>query len=174
MLYIGIISTIILFIYDIIIFSIFDNNDDYNNKYGIIFGFKNITNIFSILIFIFDIVCYFFCNIGIWMTIYYYSPFHYIISESMSEYLVTLYDYILFKRDYKFSDIILYTIIYIINFIFFLIFNEIIILKFCGLDYNIKENIEEREIIDNILTIQNLETSFSSNNSIINDDKNIN
>jgi len=174
MLYIGISSTIILFIYDIIIFSVFNNNDDNNNKYGIIFGFKNMKNKFSIIIFIFDVVFCFFSNIGIWMTIYFYSPFHYIISESISEYLFILYDYILFKRDYKFSDIILYTIIYIINFIFFLIFNEIIILKFCGLNFNIKENIEEREKIDNILAMQNLETSYYSNNSIINDDKNIN
>jgi len=174
MLYIGITSTIILFIYDITIFSVFDNNDDNNNKYGIIFGFKNMTSIFSIFIFIFDVVCNFFSNIGIWMTLYYYSPFHYIISESISEYLFILYDYILFKRDYKFSDIMLYTIIYIINFIFSLIFNEIIILKFCGLNYNIKENIEEREQIDNILAMQNLETSYYSNNSVISDDKNIN
>ena len=175
MLYIGIISTIILFIFDIIMLSIFNNKDDNNNKYGIIFGFKNMTNLLSILAFIFDIVCYFFSNIGIWMTLYYYSPFHYIISESMSEYLFILYDFLLFKRDYKFSDIILYTIIYIINFVFFLIFNEIIILKFCGLNYNIKENIEEREIIDNILAMQNLETSYYSNNSTNSDDeKNIN
>ena len=175
MLYIGIISTIILFIFDIIMLSIFNNKDDNNNKYSIIFGFKNMTNLLSILAFVFDIVCYFFSNIGIWMTLYYYSPFHYIISESMSEYLFILYDFLLFKRDYKFSDIILYTIIYIINFVFFLIFNEIIILKFCGLNYNIKENIEEREIIDNILAMQNLETSYYSNNSTNSDDeKNIN
>ena len=174
MLSIGIISIIILFIFDIIMLSFFDNEDDNNNKYGIIFGFKNMTNLLSLFVFIFDVVCYFFSNIGIWLTIYYYSPFHYIISESMSEYLFILYDYIIFKRDYKVSDIILYTIIYIINFIFFLIFNEIVILKFCGLNYNIKENIEEREIIDNILAMQNLETNYYSNNSIDSDDKNIN
>ena len=91
----------------------------------------------------------------------------------MSEYLFILYDFIIFKRDYKFSDIILYTIIYIINFTFFLIFNEIIILKFCGLNYNIKENIEEREIIDNILALETLESSYCTNNTTINDDKDI-
>jgi hypothetical protein len=153
--------------------SFFDNKDGNNNKYGIIFGFKKMTNLHSLFSFIFDVVCHFFINIGIWMTLYYYSPFHYIISESMSEYLFILYDFILFKRDYKVYDIILYTIIYIINIIFFLIFNEIIILKFCGLNYNIKENIEEREIIDNIIAMQDLETNYQSNNSIDSDDKNI-
>ena len=173
MLSIGIVSIIILFIFDIIMFSLFDNNDDYINKYGIILGFKKMTNILSIYVFIFDVICNFFSNIGLWLTIYYYSPFHYIISESMSEYLFILYDFIIFKRDYKFSDIILYTIIYIINFTFFLIFNEIIILKFCGLNYNIKENIEEREIIDNILALETLESSYCTNNTTINDDKDI-
>ena len=173
MLSIGIVSILILFIFDIIMFSLFDNNDDYINKYGIILGFKKMTNILSIYVFIFDVICNFFSNIGLWLTIYYYSPFHYIISESMSEYLFILYDFIIFKRDYKFSDIILYTIIYIINFTFFLIFNEIIILKFCGLNYNIKENIEEREIIDNILALETLESSYCTNNTTINDDKDI-
>ena len=115
MLSIGIVSILILFIFDIIMFSLFDNNDDYINKYGIILGFKKMTNILSIYVFIFDVICNFFSNIGLWLTIYYYSPFHYIISESMSEYLFILYDFIIFKRDYKFSDIILYTIIYIIK-----------------------------------------------------------
>ena len=173
MLSIGIISTIILFIYDIIMFSIFDHNDDHNNKHGVIFGFKRMTNFTGIFFFIFDLVFYFCSNIGIWMTLYYYSPFHYIISESMSEYLYILYDFIIFGREYKISDIILYTIIYIINLIFFLIFNEIIILKFCGLNYNIKENIEERQIIDNILALQTLENSYYTNNTIISDDKDI-
>ena len=173
MLSIGIVSILILFIFDIIMFSLFDNNDNYINKYGIILGFKKMTNILSIYVFIFDVICNFFSNIGLWLTIYYYSPFHYIISESMSEYLFILYDFIIFKRDYKFSDIILYTIIYIINFTFFLIFNEIIILKFCGLNYNIKENIEEREIIDNILALETLESSYCTNNTTINDDKDI-
>jgi hypothetical protein len=152
-------------------FSIFDNNDEHINKYGIIFGFKNMTNFISIFAFIFDVIFHFFSNIGIWMTIYYYTPFHYIISESISEYLFILYDFILFGRGYKVSDIILYTIIYIINLIFFLVFNEIIILNICGLNYNVKEKIEEREIIDNILALQTLESSYYTNNSIISDDK---
>lgn len=173
MLSIGIISSIILLIYDIIMFSIFENNENYNNKYGIIFGFKNMTNSFSIPIFLFDVILQFFSNIGIWMTIYYYSPFHYIISESMSEYLFILYDFIIFKRDYKILDIILYTVIYIINFIFFLIFNEIIILKFWGLNFNIKENIEERQMIDNILALETLENSFYTINTITSEDKDI-
>jgi len=173
MLSIGIISTIILFIYDIIMFSIFDHNDDHNNKHGVIFGFKRMTSFTSIFFFIFDVIFYFCSNIGIWMTLYYYSPFHYIISESMSEYLFILYDFIIFGREYKISDIVLYTIIYIINLIFFLVFNEIIILKFCGLNYNIKENIEERQIIDNILALQTLENSYYTNNTIISDDKDI-
>ena len=173
MVLIGIISIIILFIYDVIMFLISDNNDNEINKYGIIIGFRNMTNFPSVLYFIFDVVFYFFSNIGILMTIYYYSPFHYIISESISEYLFILYDFILFGRGYKVSDIILYTIIYIINLIFFLVFNEIIILNICGLNYNVKEKIEEREINDNILALQTLENSYITNNTITSDEKDI-
>ena len=170
MVLIGIISIIILLIYDFIMLLISDNNDDKFNKYGIISGFRNMTKFPSIIYFIFDVVFYFFSNIGIWITLYYYSPFHYIISESISEYLFILYDFIIFNRGYKLIDIILYSIIYIINLLFFLVFNEIIILKFCGLNYNIKQNIEEREMIDNILALETLENSFSTTNTI-NDDK---
>ena len=129
------------------------------------------TNFPSILYFIFDVVFYFFTNIGIWMTIYYYSPFHYIISESISEYLFILYDFIIYEKGYKLIDIILYSIIYIINLLFFLVFNEIIILKFCGLNYNIKQNIEEREMIDNILALETLENSYYTTTTITTDDK---
>jgi hypothetical protein len=154
-------------------FLISDNNDNEINKYGIIIGFRNMTNFPSVLYFIFDVVFYFFSNIGILMTIYYYSPFHYIISESISEYLFILYDFIIYDREYKLIDIILYTIIYFINFIFFLVFNEIMILKFCGLDYNIKQNIQKREINDNILALQTLENSYITNNTITSDEKDI-
>ena len=171
MVLIGIISIIILFIYDFIMFLISDNNGDKFNKHGIISGFRNMTNFPSILYFIFDVVFYFFTNIGIWMTIYYYSPFHYIISESISEYLFILYDFIIYDRGYKLIDIILYSIIYIINLLFFLVFNEIIILKFCGLNYNIKQNIEEREMIDNILALETLENSYYITTTITTDDK---
>lgn len=173
MLSIGVTSTIIIVIYEIIMILILDNNDDNNNKYGIIFGFQNMTNLFSILFVIFDITLNFCCNIGIWLILYYFSPFHYIISESLAEYFFIIYDFIIIGRDYKTIDIILYTLIYIINVTFCLIFNEILILKIGGMDFNVKESIEQREMIDNILALET-NNDFYTVNTISDDDRTIN
>ena len=172
---IGIISIIILFIYDIIAFLICRN--DNTNIHGIIYGFKNNLELSFIFFFILDIIFNFLSNIGIWLTVYYFSPFHYIISESISEYLYYTYDCYINKTGYKLKDKIIYSIVYIINLIFFLIFNEIIILNFCGLSHNIKKNIEDRESMDKILTNQNEDIFLDSSNVsgfISNEDKNSN
>ena len=141
MVYIGSITSIILFIYDIISFAIIHDED--NNVNGIILGIKNNFNL-SFIFIILDILFYFITNIGIWLTIYFFTPFHFIISESISEYIYLTYDYFS-GTNYKKSDVIIYSLIYIINIFFSLVFNEIIILNFCNMNYNTKKYIERRE-----------------------------
>ena len=141
MVYIGSITSIILFIYDIISFAIV--HDDNNNVNGIILGIKRNFNL-SFIFIILDLLFYFLSNIGIWLTIYFFTPFHFIISESISEYIYYTYDYFTGTR-YEIRDIIIYSLIYIINLFFSLIFNEIIILNFCNMNYNTKKYIERRE-----------------------------
>ena len=159
---IGLISIIIFLVYDIIVFLIVGNNN--TNIHGVIMGFYNNLNLSFIYLFILDIIFNFLCNIGIWLTVYYFTPFHFIISESLAEYFYYAYDWIVLGRDYKIEDVIAYMIIYIINIIFFMVFNEIIILNFCGLSYNIRKKIEEREAIDNILAMSDEENGDSKEN----------
>ena len=174
MFYVGSICAGIFFLYDIIAFLIDGNND--SSFHGIIKGFINNFSLSFILIFLLDIILFFASNVGIWLTIYYYSPFHLIISISFAEYLYFTFDCFFNPHsNYQRNDIILYSISYTINLFFFLVFNEIIILNFCGLSYNIKTNIQKREEIDNIITYevteQSLENSYISNSDVDDKDK---
>ena len=166
MVNIGIISCIILLIYDILAYLIVGEK---NIKiHGIILGVKNNLKLSFIIIIIFDILLYFLTNIGIWLTIYYFTPFHFIISESISEYLYYFFDYMKNKgKFYEKEDIILYCFVYIINLFFSLVFNEIIILKFWKLDYNTEKYIKEREREDcNLISQTSNQTYYSRNSSL--------
>ena len=149
MLKIGIVSVIIIFIYDLIAFII--NGDKDSDISGVIYGFKNNFKLLNILFILLDIILCFFWNTGIWLTLYYLTPCHFIISESLSEYLYYTIDYILYGN-YKIRDVIIHAIIYIINFFFFLVFDEIIILKVFNLDKYTNKMIIERESNDKHLS----------------------
>ena len=166
MVKIGISTSILLLIYDIIAYLIAGEK---NKKiHGIILGLRNNLKKSLILYFIFDILLYFLTNIGIWLTVYYFTPFHFIISESISEYIYYSYDYMQNKGNfYKKKDIILYYLVYAINFFFALVFNEIIILKFCRLNYNTKKYIKEREREDiKLLSLPTIQSYYSRNTSL--------
>ena len=152
MVNIGLITSFLLLVYDIIVFIVVNN--DKKDFYGIILGFKKNSSLSRILLFVADVIFYFFANVGIWLTVYYFTPYHFIISESICEYIFYTYDY-LNKGKYEKNDVILYFIVYIINLFFIFVFNEIIILNFCKLSYNIKINIKKREKNDTILALQN-------------------
>lgn len=158
MVNIGLITSIIILIYDIITFSII--NKDKSDFYGVILGFKNNSNFSNILLYITDIILYFFSNIGIWLTVYYFTPFHFIISESLCEYIYYTYDY-LDGGKYEKADVLLYFFVYVINLFFIFVFNEIIILNFWGLSYNTTNNIKKREKKDIYLALQNPTESIS-------------
>jgi hypothetical protein len=144
-----------------------DNND---NIHGIILGFQKNGSSSFVILFLLDIIFSFSCNIGIWLSIYYFTPFHFIISELISEYIYYTYDWLFGDSDYEVGNIILYSLIYLINLFFSLIFNEIIILNFWGLEFNTKKNIEKRQRNDEILANSDFYLSFNSCSS----DKNIN
>ena len=85
MLKIGLIMSIMLIIYDIILYYYFE---DYRGKYsGIIVGFKtNLDKLDKSFIFFFISIFFeFLFNAGIWLTIYYFNPCYFIISELISE-----------------------------------------------------------------------------------------
>ena len=117
-----------------------------DNKYKI---FQNLSDI-SFGIYILDLFFSCLFEIGIWLTIYYFTPCHYIIFEVIADFLEIILNE--FDREsrsnYRAGQQISFFIIYpIIIFIVF-VFNEIIILNFCNLNYNTKIKIMEREKID--------------------------
>ena len=177
MIKIGIISVILFLIYDIIVYSIKRNeNTDIS---GIIIGIKNNFKISSIFLIIIDIILFFFWNAGIWLIIYYLTPCHFIISEALSEYLYYFIDFIKESELYKIRNIIIYGIIYILNIFFFLVYDEIIILNFWGLNKYTKIMIQEREERESVKS-ENTSGSkrelmdISSNSINDDDDKNNN
>ena len=89
-------------------------------------------------------------NLGFWLTIFYYSPCHTFISEFISEIIFNITNAIKGEEEFYSStkNIIAFSICYFIVFCFILVFNEIIILNFWGLDYNTVKRIQQREIID--------------------------
>ena len=167
MLKIGVFSIILLFIYDLIVFIIFAiKGMEDTSISGVIVGIINNINIKAIIYIIFDIILCFLWNAGVWFTLYYLTPCHFIISESISEYIYNIINYFSGIK-YESIYIIIYSIIYIINLFLFLVYDEIIILKFWDMDKYTKKMIERRESIDTNLSfgikkeLNELSTIFS-------------
>ena len=151
MFYVGIINSSLLLIFDI--FAYFFNND----ISGIIIGFKkNISNILNIFYFILTLIIEFFWVLGIELTVYYFTPCHYSILEYIAEYIYYIKNVISSDEEfYSTGNAIIITIAYLINFFCCLVFNEVVILNFWKLDYNTKQRIQERMIIENDLDANN-------------------
>ena len=88
--------------------------------------------------------------IGIWLVIYYFSPCHFIIIETLGDFINLLYIHFfeIEHEDFKKGEIISFFILYPFLIFGVLIFNEIIILNFLKLNYNTKYYILKRAEID--------------------------
>ena len=121
---------------------------------------KYINSAKTFFLFLLDIFLQFIYNLGLWITTYYFTPCHTIIAENFMEFEYYLYDYSDNKKYWISANFYLnfymFPIIHIINFICSLIFNEIIILNFCNLDYYTIIRIQERERLesDNLLSLK--------------------
>ena len=149
MFMIGIINSFLLIIYDI--FAYYFNRE----ISGIIIGFQeNITSVGDFFGFFLDVILNFFWNFGIWITIYYFTPCHFFICEYINEYFRYLRDYNDNSQPefYSKENLIIFSLIYVINFFFFLVFNEVIILNFCNLDHNTKKRINDRMKVEDRAT----------------------
>ena len=143
MLFIGIINSFILIAIATIKYLITSESEIFS-------GFSNyITSFPTFLIFMADIISQFIYNLGSWITVYYFTPLHTIISENVQEIYYNIYG---FKGNLEFLKgagyfwlIWVIPIVLVINLTCSLIFNEIIILKCCKCDYYTRIRIEERE-----------------------------
>ena len=152
MLNIGIISLFILIPYELISL-IFSKGKEctYN---GIYYQIKeNINNLhYYPLIFIADVLSAFLWIGGIQLTIYFFSPCHFIISESLSQIIATFIEKTF--DNYGIQTKILIGIIYGIVVFAGLIYNEIIIINMCSLSVNTRKKIMNRETKENFLALR--------------------
>ena len=173
LLIIGAFVCIPMLIYDIIAY--FLNR----NISGVIIGFINNTNsVKSVFLFILHLLFLFISNLGLFWTIYYFTPFHLIICEFILEllnYYIRLIQYKLngsgtttiFSFLFTTHNIVIFTIVFFINFICSLIFNEIIILKLFKLEYYTKKYIKFRAESD-VNTLMVTQDSLNSDNDLVN------
>ena len=169
LLIIGAFVCIPLLIYDIVAY--FVNKD----ASGIIIALiDNINSFTRFLLFLVDLIFTFIENLGLFWTIYYFTPFHLIICEFISELIFYYIQLIQFKVYgnanfqflYETNNIIIFSVIFFINILCSFIFNEIIILKFCKLEYYTKKYIKDRAQNDvDSLFVKN--DSIKSENELI-------
>ena len=128
-------------------------------------GFNNyIISFKTFLLFMADIISQFIYNLGAWITVFYFSPLHTIISENAIEIYYNIYDFKSNKAyweesGYKWNTWVIPSVL-VINLIFSLIFNEIIILKCCKLDFYTRKKIEEREKKDSGNFLNSIDKEF--------------
>ena len=151
MFVIGLMSLIIVLLYETITVLAWGKDRDFN---GIFYQFeKNFeNNNLYLLIFLLDILIAFVFIAGIQLTVYFFTPCHFIISESVSQILS-----ILFNNSLKDHPIYTKIIVYIFSVIIFmaaLIYNEIIIIKLCNLEFDTTKHVlkraEERDDDNNV------------------------
>lgn len=172
MLLIGIIMSVTLFVISLIKYWV-------TSESHIFTGFQNNVNSLEYFgYFLIDIITQFIYYTGLWITVYYFSPCHTIISENMIEIMYYIYDYSKNKKDWINKGFLvnfyLFPIFLIINLIFSLIFNEIIIIKCCKFDHYTKIRILEREreeqnnlhiYLNKIIEDENSQVTFSGDDN---------
>ena len=138
---IGAISLSLIIIYEIITCLAFSIDEVFN---GVFFQIKKNFQEIKLypLIFIADIISAFLWLAGIHLTIYFFTPCHFITSESISQILSTIINNTL--EAYSVSIRVIIYILFVIIILASFIYNEIIILNFCRLNVNTKKKIEVR------------------------------
>ena len=122
--------------------------------------FKTIFHHFDILKSLRDLIFAIVADIGIWLTINFFSPCHFLIIEIIRNCLDIYLDFFKNKNLYSKKQLITFTVLYPILIFDLLIFNEIIILNFCGLNQNTKLYIMEREKKEINISTNNFELSL--------------
>ena len=148
---IGIIGLPPLLIYDFIA-----NLCGLNDKYHGIF--KTIFHNFKFFDFSIELFYSIIADIGIWLTINYFSPCHYIILE-ITKNILNLSIRLIKKKEKKLfseKELIVFFIFYPIIIFDVLVFNEILILDFWGFSDNTRIKILKREKLDCKIVSTNL------------------
>ena len=159
--YVGVFS-LIIFLFGFIIYYSINNFDDF------FANFRNesfISVIYLILFFIFSL----FLNVMTFLIVYYFSPTLLMVTDIISPMLKWIFNVFEDKSAYGALDIILNIIGYSIVLFFSLIYNEIIICNFFGLNKSTKKFLDREQREELALIIDN-----KNDNDDDNDDNNNN
>ena len=152
---IGLFATILILVYEIFTVIIFGIDSNLN---GIFYQFYKNCERFQylyILIFISDILTAFIWLWGIQLTVYFFTPCHFIISESISQ----IISFFINDTISEYSDGEQATIIIFFFIIIFatLIYNEVLIINICSLSNNTKKNINLRQLRESESILTNID-----------------
>ena len=169
----GIYALIFILLYEIFTVIIFGFDTDFN---GIFYQFKANFQEYKglyILIFIGDVISAFVWLAGIHLTVYFFSPCHFIISESISQIISTFLDNTI--KGFPVHEKIIIIFLFIIILFATLIYNETVIINIWSLNKNTKKNIFLRELKEkrDILDSKNKNYIEEDNTKVINDDTNV-
>lgn len=131
---------------------------------GLISGFKNCSGINDIIYSILLSIGLFMTALGLWLTVEYLSPCHFLTSDSIITFSLNI-----LSDCYKDFFLMVNPLFYILSFttIFAcLVYNEIIIINICKLNYNTRKSITNRHSIEyeenSLAIIDNKEDNASS------------
>ena len=164
MVVIGIAGSSFVLIYDLFAFIVDRDNEE------IAKGFQTyIIGVGEAFALILDLIIQCIWNLGIWLTIYYLTPCHYFMSEYIAEYIYYIKGIKENPNDsfYCTKNIVIFSIFAFVNFCCCLVFNEVIILNFCNLDYNTKKRIQERQRNESKTIIQAQRLLYNDENENI-------
>ena len=162
MFMIGLFSSIAILIYEIFTVIIFGYDREFN---GIFFKFeKNFSEygFLYILMFIGDILSAFIWLAGIQLTVYFFTPTHFIISESVSQIITTIIDKAI--NDFPVVETVIVYFFFVVILFAAFVYNEIIIINVCNLNKDTKKNILIRQLAETEETLLRLRTIENETN----------
>ena len=163
MFVIGVISLIIILLYETITVLTFSKDEKFNGIFlQLETNFKKSN--YYILLFIADILSAAIWVLGIHLTVYFLTPCHINISEGIAQILTTFIYNILEGYD-TYIKIIIYILFVIIIFTSF-VYNEIIIINACSLNKYTQKYIEDRANTEKIIMLNDGMESLSSDSSL--------
>lgn len=143
---IGLFTSILILIYEFITVIIWGIDQSFN---GILYEFKKYYDKYKflyILFFIGDVITAFIWVSGIQLTVYFFTPCHFIISESLSQIVYTIINETI--KDFLVYEKVLIYILFSVIIFSTLIYNEIFIINVCNLNQNTKNMILLRQNTD--------------------------
>ena len=154
MFVIGLYAIGIILIYEIFTIIIFGFDFSFNGLFYQLW--KNIQKykFLYILIFIADVLSAFIWIGGIQLTVYFFTPCHFIISESISQIISTFINNTI--ENFPVAEKVIIYILFVVIFLSTLIYNEIVIINIFSLNKNTKKYIRLRQLTEteDLLTLK--------------------